>query len=163
MSKLQVKFICQECGAQYPRWTGRCQECGNWNTLTEEVLETAGPRKASTARSASVIEISKVDAGPATRFSTGISEFDQVLGGGVVPGSLILLGGDPGIGKSTIILQVAAKIKDTLYISGEESERQIQMRANRLGIKSGINLATETNIETVIATILSRKTTGSCD
>jgi DNA repair protein RadA/Sms len=125
--------------------------------MVEEVLESSGPRKASIARATKITEISNVEAGPTSRIKTDIPEFDQVLGGGIVPGSLILLGGDPGIGKSTIILQVASKIPDTLYISGEESERQIQMRADRLGIKKGIGLAAETNIDVVISTILSEK------
>lgn len=154
MAKTQVKFICTECGATYPRWMGRCEQCGNWNTLVEEIIETAGPRKASNAKAAKVTEISKVEKANASRIPTGVKEFDQVLGGGIVPGSLLLLGGDPGIGKSTLILQIASKIKNTLYISGEESERQIQMRAERLGIKSGLYLAAETNVDVAIATIL---------
>ena len=123
----------------------------------EEVLATSGPGKKNLAKPSKITAISDVESGSFGRTSVGIKEFDQVLGGGIVPGSLILLGGDPGIGKSTIILQVAANIKNTLYISGEESERQIQMRSERLGIKSGINLVAETNIETVIATILAEK------
>lgn len=157
MAKLQVKYICQECGATYPRWMGRCEQCGNWNTLLEEIIEKSGPRSPSNSKPTAITEISKVEMGTTQRIETKIPEFDQVLGGGIVPGSLILLGGDPGIGKSTIILQVAANIQDTLYISGEESERQIQMRANRLGIKSGINLGAETNIDVVISTILTEK------
>lgn len=158
MAKIQVKFVCQECGAQYPRWMGRCEQCGNWNTLAEEVLETSGSKKSnSNARASKVSDIAEIESGSIGRISTKIDEFDQVLGGGIVPGSLILLGGDPGIGKSTIVLETAAKIQGTLYISGEESERQIQMRASRLGINSGIKLLSETNIETVMATILAEK------
>lgn len=154
MSKTQVKFICTECGAAHSRWTGRCQECGNWNTLVEEIIETVGPGRASKARPAKITDISAVEKTNSARIPVGIVEFDQVLGGGIVPGSLILVGGDPGIGKSTIILQVAAKIQNTLYISGEESERQIQMRAERLGINSGLLLVSETNVDVAIATIL---------
>lgn len=165
MAKVQVKYICTDCGAQYPRWAGRCESCGNWNTIVEEVVETAGPRKASNAKAAAVTKLSDVEKLSTERIKSGISEVDQVIGGGIVPGSLILVGGDPGIGKSTIILQVASHIENTLYVSGEESERQIQMRASRLGLtsrqgsrqESGISLLSETNVETVIATILDQK------
>lgn len=157
MAKIQTKYICSDCGAQYPRWMGRCEQCGNWNTLVEELVETSGPKKASNAKSVPVTEISKVEKFSSPRLKTKINEFDQVLGGGIVPGSLVLLGGDPGIGKSTIILQVASGIPDTLYVSGEESERQIQMRAERLGVKNGLFLASETNIDSVIATIIEEK------
>lgn len=164
MAKLQVKYICQDCGSQYPRWMGRCEQCGNWNTLVEEVLETSANHKKvnSSARPSKVTEISEVDSSSNVRISSGISEFDQVLGGsdkgrGFVQGALVLLGGDPGIGKSTVILQIAANIENTLYISGEESEKQIQMRSERLGIKRGIKLASETNMDIAMATILAEK------
>jgi len=176
MSKVQVKYICQDCGAQYPRWMGRCEQCGAWNSIIEEVLETAAHKK-TTGRVSKVTKLSEVENGKVERISSKINEFDQVLGGGIVsgsegspsahstssgragivPGSLVLLGGDPGIGKSTLILQVASHISDTLYVSGEESERQIQMRANRLGIKNNISLLSETNVDNVIATILEAK------
>jgi DNA repair protein RadA/Sms len=133
---------------------GRCEACGNWNTLVEETIEVSGPKKTSSAKAVVVTEISQVEKGDNSRTSTQIKEFDQVLGGGIVPGSLILLGGDPGIGKSTLILEVASSVPGTLYISGEESERQIQMRAERLGVESGLLLASETNVDSAIATIL---------
>jgi DNA repair protein RadA/Sms len=136
---------------------GRCEGCGNWNTLVEETIEVAGPRKTSNAKAGKVTDISMVEKGDCSRTGTDIKEFDQVLGGGIVPGSLILLGGDPGIGKSTLILEVASSVPDTLYISGEESERQIQMRAERLGIKNGLLLASETNVDSAIATILAQR------
>lgn len=154
MAKVQIKFICTECGAQYPRWMGRCEQCGNWNTIAEEVTETANHRRASTAKPAQTVKLSETADEKTNRISTNIAEFNQVLGGGIVPGSLILVGGDPGIGKSTLVLQVASNIEGTLYISGEESERQIQMRAQRLGAKGGLLLLSETNIETIMATIL---------
>jgi DNA repair protein RadA/Sms len=157
MAKIQVKYICTECGAQYPRWTGRCDACGNWNTISEEVFESSGPRKSSSAKPVKVTNLSEVSDVKIERIASQIAEFDQVLGGGIVPGSLILVGGDPGIGKSTLILQVASKIENTLYISGEESERQIQMRAQRLGVKNGLKLLSETNIETIAATVLEQK------
>lgn len=154
MAKVQIKFICTECGAQYPRWMGRCERCGNWNTIAEEVTETANHRRVSTAKPAQTVKLSETADEKTNRISTNIAEFNQVLGGGIVQGSLILVGGDPGIGKSTLILQVASNIEGTLYISGEESERQIQMRAQRLGVKGGLLLLSETNIETIMATIL---------
>ncbi len=157
MAKLSVKYICTECGAQYPRWMGRCEQCGNWNTLIEEITEPSGPHKTSNAKAAKVTDIAGVEKDNLKRIESELLEFDQVLGGGIVPGSLILLGGDPGIGKSTLILQIASNISQTLYISGEESERQIQMRAERLNIKNGLLVLTETNIETVIATISAEK------
>lgn len=157
MAKNQIKFICTECGAQYPRWMGRCASCGNWNTLVEEIIEQVGPHKPSSAKSAQVTKLSEVENFKVDRIKSSTLEFDQVLGGGIVPGSLVLVGGDPGIGKSTLILQIASQIENTLYLSGEESEKQIQMRAERLGIKNGISLVSETNVETAIATILSEK------
>jgi len=157
MAKISVRYICTDCGAQYPRWMGRCEQCGNWNTLVEELIESSGPRKTPNAKAVSITDISNVEKNTFDRLSTKITEFDQVLGGGIVPGSLILLGGDPGIGKSTLILQVASGIAGTLYISGEESERQIQMRAERLGITKNLLLLSETNIDSVIATLINEK------
>jgi DNA repair protein RadA/Sms len=156
MSKPQVIFVCQECGAQHPRWMGRCTECGNWNTLVEE-LTSGGDAKKTNAKPASVTLLSEVKGFDKDRIKTGIDEFDQVLGGGIVPGSLVLVGGDPGIGKSTLILEAVSKIDRSLYISGEESNGQIQMRAQRLGITNGLSLLAETNIETIIATLLQEK------
>jgi DNA repair protein RadA/Sms len=159
MAKNQITYICTECGSQFPRWAGRCTECGNWNTLVEEIIEKSGARGTSKAKLAVITKLADVEKNKSDRIKSDLLEFDQVLGGGIVPGSLVLLGGDPGIGKSTLILQVASKVADTLYISGEESERQIQMRAERLGIKNGISLVAETNIESIIATVLSEKPT----
>lgn len=157
MAKPQIRYICTECGSQSPRWVGRCGECGSWNTLVEEIIELSGPHKKINAKSAEVTKLSDVQDFRIERIKSGALEFDQVLGGGIVPGSLVLLGGDPGIGKSTLILQVASRIPNTLYVSGEESERQIQMRAERLSIANGLSLVSETNIDTVIATILTEK------
>lgn len=156
MAKVQVKYICQDCGASYPRWMGRCEQCGAWNSIVEEVLETAIHKK-SAGKAAKVTKLLEVKNAKVERISSKINEFDQVIGGGIVPGSLVLVGGDPGIGKSTLILQVASQIDNALYVSGEESERQIQMRASRLGIKNGISLLSETNVDNVIATILDIK------
>ncbi|MDD3480768.1 MAG: DNA repair protein RadA [Patescibacteria group bacterium] len=157
MAKLKTTYVCTECGASYPRWMGKCESCGNWNTLAEEVIETKGSRAPSKATPAKTGKIGGDGSAISERFSTKISEVDQVLGGGIVPGSLILLGGDPGIGKSTLVLDMAASVGDVLYASGEESENQIRLRAERLGVKDGIALLSETNIETIIATILSEK------
>lgn len=157
MAKNQIIFVCTECGAQSPRWMGRCAECGKWNTIVEEVIAPSGSHKTSLSKPALVTKLSDVENFKIERITSDISEFDQVLGGGIVPGSLVLLGGDPGIGKSTLILQVASKISGTLYISGEESERQIQLRSQRLGVKNGLMLVSETSIETIISTIMSEK------
>lgn len=122
-----------------------------------EELVSASPHGAKNGRPIKVTEISQVASLSAERGKTSLPEFDQVLGGGIVPGSLILLGGDPGIGKSTLVLQIAAGIPGTLYISGEESERQIQLRAQRLGVTAGLSLASETNIEDILTTLKSLK------
>lgn len=156
MAKTEVKFVCTDCGAQYSRWMGRCQECGKWNTLVEEVIAISKEKHVS-AKKVAVSRLSEVGDEKSKRLETKIFEFDQVLGGGIVPGSLILVGGDPGIGKSTLILQAAAHLDGALYVSGEESPNQIKMRAKRLGIDNGIALLSETDIDTVIATLLAEK------
>lgn len=157
MAKTKTTYICQNCGSTYPRWMGKCETCGNWNTLVEEVISSGPGKISSSGKKVEVKKISEVSANESERIETKIKELDQVLGGGIVPGSLILIGGDPGIGKSTIILQVASKIVGTLYFSGEESDRQIQMRAKRLGAGDDILVASETNIENIIETIRSEK------
>jgi DNA repair protein RadA/Sms len=137
MAKTKTAFFCQHCGAQYPKWIGQCTSCKQWNTVVEEVLEKAdkpewkpveGPQRASRP-----LRISEIAADADLRIPTGDRELDQVLGGGLVPGSLTLIGGEPGIGKSTLMLQTALRMPlKTLYISGEESQRQIKMRAGRI-------------------------------
>ncbi len=153
-------FACQSCGAQAPKWLGRCSDCGAWNSFVEETVEKPG--KATERRSAAeplgggkATRYADVDAVVSTRFSSGISEFDRVLGGGIVPGSLVLLGGEPGIGKSTLLLQAAAAFaRDTgpvLYASGEESEHQVKMRGERLGVGDApLFLLAETCIERIL-------------
>jgi DNA repair protein RadA/Sms len=153
-------FSCQTCGAQAPKWLGRCPECGAWNSFVEEMIEKpgkAGERKGAAAPlgGGRATKYADVDAVVSTRFSSGISEFDRVLGGGIVPGSLVLLGGEPGIGKSTLLLQAAAAFaRDTgpvLYASGEESEHQVKMRGERLGVGDApLYLLAETCIERVL-------------
>src|SRR4029453_2778728 len=143
--KTRTVFACQECGAQSPKWLGRCPECGAWNSLVEgrQSPERAraggvGAPRYSLAAGAGPQLYADIDTVVAERITTGVAEFDRVLGGGVVPGSLVLLGGEPGIGKSTLLLQAAAHFGKTigpvLYSSGEESERQIKSRGERLGV-----------------------------
>ena len=139
MAKTKSFFFCSECGYQSSSWLGKCPECGKWNTFTEEVVQAA-KSPLVTAKSRSGITSTKpkliheVSTNETVRIPTGCAEFDRVLGGGIVPGSLLLLGGEPGIGKSTLLLQTALAIpgKRILYVSGEESEQQIKMRADRI-------------------------------
>ncbi len=140
MGKTKTAFFCQHCGAQSSKWVGKCPSCNEWNTYVEEVLEkpsagTSGYRKASTVSSRPK-RLDDISTGESPRYSTGISEFDRVLGGGIVAGSVMLIGGEPGIGKSTLMMQLALTAGNlrTLYVSGEESELQIKMRAERLGL-----------------------------
>lgn len=138
MAKVKSYFFCSECGYQSSSWLGKCPECGKWNTFSEEVVQAVKPASSSKLRSPLATStpkpISQVVAAETQRIPTGCAEFDRVLGGGIVPGSLILLGGEPGIGKSTLLLQTALNIpgRRILYVSGEESEQQIKMRADRL-------------------------------
>lgn len=156
-------FICDNCGAKSPKWQGRCSACGEWNTLSEQKLITGnGTKKASlNARAGSPVLLSEVDGSKQPRFDTGIAEFDLVLGGGIVPGSLVLLGGDPGIGKSTLALQLANHLategKQVLYVSGEESLGQIKMRNERLKTHSDLRVIPETDLETVAMTLIQEK------
>ncbi len=143
MSKIKTAFFCQNCGAQSPKWIGNCPSCREWNTYVEEVLQKpnekhTGYKKSSTALSARPKKLVDISTKEAPRYLTGIAEFDRVLGGGVVSGSVMLIGGEPGIGKSTLMLQLALKAKEvrSLYVTGEESEVQIKMRAERLGLNS---------------------------
>jgi DNA repair protein RadA/Sms len=159
MAKLKTQYVCQSCGTVASKWQGQCDGCGEWNTLSEEQPREVIPKGLKTT-SGRVIEFdslaSKIK--PEPRSSTNISEFDRVLGGGLVAGSAILLGGDPGIGKSTILMQMAAKValqnKSVAYISGEESITQLQLRAERLGLShASVQLASATNVGDIINTI----------
>jgi DNA repair protein RadA/Sms len=138
MAKTKTTFFCQHCGAQYAKWIGQCTSCRKWNTIVEEVIEKAAKTPdwkgdSEPQRSAVPLRLSEIDSDLEMRISTADRELDQVLGGGLVPGSLTLMGGEPGIGKSTLMLQTALKMPlKTLYISGEESQRQIKMRAERI-------------------------------
>ena len=161
--KTKTVFACQECGAQSSKWLGRCAECGAWNSLVEErpLPESAGPaveKRYSLAATAGPQLYANIDTVVSERLSTGIGEFDRVLGGGVVPGSLVLIGGEPGIGKSTLLLQAAAHFAQTvgsvLYSSGEESEHQIKSRGERLGIASApLYILAETCLERILEEI----------
>ena len=161
MTKPNTIFTCSHCGAQFQKWTGRCLECNKWGTV-EKSATALVEKKTDTIKNYSptkTTKLSEINDQNFTRFQTHISELDRVLGGGVVPGSLILLGGDPGIGKSTLALQLSAIFPNVIYFSGEESEQQIKMRASRLNIKSTtLRLASETNVETIISTALAEKT-----
>jgi DNA repair protein RadA/Sms len=142
MAKAKTNFFCQNCGHSSPKWEGKCSSCGEWNTYVEEVVSSKQasdtPKLGSAGKQYEIRSINEIEANPETRFSTPDMEFDRVLGGGLVPGSLTLIGGEPGIGKSTLLLQLALrwKGKKVLYISGEESEGQIKMRAERIGIRN---------------------------
>ena len=155
MAKIKTQFICQTCGAHSPKWLGRCPECSGWNTLVEEV-DKADVRPAWGSRSAQgkPIPLSEVRADSESRRLTGIQELDRVLGGGVVPGGLTLLGGDPGIGKSTLLLAALDRLAvhgPVLYVTGEESLRQTKMRAERLGVCSpNLSLFAETDAERIL-------------
>jgi DNA repair protein RadA/Sms len=171
MAKTRTVYRCTECGAEYAKWQGRCDTCGDWNTLVEE---TAAPKVAAVgggsarriggARAlgnggsiAVTPRLREVSGSEAKRWATGLREFDFVIGGGIVPGSMILIGGEPGIGKSTLLLQVAARLQETghatLYASGEESPLQVKLRADRLSGDAGdVQLLSETNLETILAT-----------
>ncbi|MBX2951337.1 MAG: DNA repair protein RadA [Leadbetterella sp.] len=142
MAKVKTSYFCQKCGYNSPKWLGRCPSCGEWNTLVEEVISTAEPERgkwrSSESSGAKPRLLSQINKAEKYRIITEDDEFNRVLGGGLVPGSLTLIGGEPGIGKSTLMLQLALSLKDynVLYISGEESEQQIKMRAERLPLHS---------------------------
>jgi DNA repair protein RadA/Sms len=162
MSRKALSFVCQNCGAAYGRWQGKCESCGEWNTLAEESAEAplgkAGPGKAAGRGRAFALQSLAGETHDAPRLATGISEFDRVTGGGLVRGSVLLLGGDPGIGKSTLLVQVAAALakrkQRTVYISGEEAVAQVRLRAERLSLAGEkVELAAETSVEDIIATL----------
>ncbi len=164
MSKIKHTYACKECGASAAKWSGQCSDCGEWNTLTEVVINVASnSRFQNYAGSSESTVVSLVDVPVTTevRINSGLEELDRVLGGGLVAGSVILIGGDPGIGKSTVLLQACAHLSlkhDVLYITGEESLQQVKLRAQRLGLEQlDLNLITETNIETILAVAQQQK------
>ncbi|MBS1170293.1 MAG: radA [Burkholderiaceae bacterium] len=165
MAKAKTNFTCTECGSVSSKWAGQCPACGQWNTLVETVIEAGGNRYSNSpqglAQSAPVQSLSEIEAADVPRFSTGIEEFDRVLGGGLVAGGVVLIGGDPGIGKSTLLLQALAslsKVMDVLYVSGEESGAQIALRAKRLGIDAkNLKLQAEIQLEKILGTLATQK------
>lgn len=159
-AKQKTIYCCTDCGGETANWAGKCPSCGAWNTLVEVKLDSSNARGKSAARAfraaPTAKKISELDTTEELRFSTGISEFDRVLGGGAVQGALVLVGGAPGIGKSTLLLQMCGKVgnRRILYITGEESERQLKLRAVRLGVDGGeIYVLAETDIDSIISGI----------
>ncbi len=155
MAKQRTIFACQKCGAQSPRWIGRCPECGDWNTYAEEVEESFPESNICMSTESAPQKLSDITAQEGQHVPTGIAEFDRALGSGYIPGGVSLIGGDPGIGKSTIVMQALAKVadcgKEVLYVSGEESAAQIKLRADRMELKgSGFAVLTENNVERII-------------
>ena len=146
MSKVKTTFFCQKCGTPHPKWQGQCNGCKEWNTLVEEVIEKPKDKgwiepKALKTKGSQPIRIQEIDTEREPRTSTNDSELNRVLGGGLVPGSVTLLGGEPGIGKSSLLLQISLKIGGkVLYVSGEESQKQIKLRAERIEHKTKIVL-----------------------
>ncbi|MBI1392264.1 MAG: DNA repair protein RadA [Alphaproteobacteria bacterium] len=162
MARQSNSFVCQSCGATYPKWTGRCDACGEWNSLEEETATAApaGAHGVDGGANGRALELSGLDAATdeAPRRLTGNKEFDRACGGGLVPGSALLIGGDPGVGKSTLLLQVAAGAANAgarvVYVSGEEAIAQISMRASRLGLsKANVGLAAATSLRDILATL----------
>ncbi len=163
MAKLKTKFVCQNCGASYPKWSGRCENCGEWNTLLEQTPESTGKsavsKSANSGRILSTQNIESISSGKKQpRISTGINDLDSVLGGGILPAGVVLIAGQPGIGKSTLLMQVSgeiAKSTPVLYVSGEESAEQVALRAARLGANnsSQLRFASSTSADDIAATI----------
>lgn len=161
MSKLKTTFFCQNCGAQYAKWQGQCNSCKEWNTIAEEIIQKEEktswkPTTTETKRVSKPLKIKEIDSTQEVRMNTTDGELNRVLGGGIVPGSLILLGGEPGIGKSTLLLQISLKLPyKTLYVSGEESQKQIKMRAERINPNSeNCLILTETKTQNIFRHIV---------
>ncbi len=166
MAKAKTQYVCTECGGISAKWAGQCPSCGQWNTLVESVVEQGGGNRYSgqyqgLAQTSPVLSLADIDAIDVPRFGTGIDEFDRVLGGGLVAGGVVLIGGDPGIGKSTLLLQALAniaRVKKTLYVSGEESGAQIALRAKRLALEAkDLKLQAEIQLEKILNTLAEHK------
>lgn len=155
MAKNRIKYICTSCGFESLKWIGKCPECDTWNSFTEEIVESGKKSAHKNPGTGNIFRINEVTANEEERIKTGIKEFDRVLGGGIVPGSVILLAGDPGIGKSTLAMQVSANLSSTvLYVTGEESVKQVKLRALRLKVRSdNFLIQSETNLNSIIAGI----------
>ena len=161
MARAKSLFVCQDCGATHPKWAGQCEGCGAWNTLNEEQISDSAPKGLSSGKGSKInfVGLQGSEACP-PRLPSGIPEFDRVCGGGLVPGSALLVGGDPGIGKSTLLLQVTAAVAKAkpqarcIYISGEEAVDQVRMRADRLGLSDApVDLASATSVRDIIASL----------
>jgi DNA repair protein RadA/Sms len=165
VAKLRAQFVCSECGGSTPKWQGQCPHCNAWNSLTESVIEaTSTNRFSALAPSSTVLSLGEVNAREVPRMSSGIEEFDRVLGGGLVEAGVVLIGGDPGIGKSTLLLQSLAAMtsqappRKVLYVSGEESVAQVALRAQRLGIDARhVRLLAEISLERILAVLVREK------
>ena len=161
MAKLKTRYVCQACGSEHHRWQGQCPDCAEWNTLVQEAsAQTVFSAKHDLSSGGRAVELVGLDAVVALpdRMQTGIAEFDRAIGGGIVPGSAMLLGGDPGIGKSTLLLQVAAKLaasgRQVIYVSGEEAADQVRLRAIRLGLGGApVQLAAATSVRDILTTV----------
>lgn len=166
MSKVKTIFVCQECGNDSPRWMGQCPACNSWNTLVEErqhsIKHSARPVASTNHLGSKALTLDEVQSGAETRFVTGNAELDRVLGGGIVQGSVVLVAGDPGIGKSTLMTELGALVPDSkvLYVTGEESPGQVKMRAERMGVRSNnFMMLAETEVESIIRCVLDEKPT----
>ncbi len=161
MAKPKTVYVCTECGGESLKWQGQCAHCGQWNTLVEGMAEKSPARYQGLAEPTKVARLADIDAAETPRRSTGVGELDRVLGGGLVPGAVVLLGGDPGIGKSTLLLQALSAMSanaSTLYVSGEESAQQIALRARRLAVDAGnVAMLAEIQLERVISVLNARK------
>ena len=156
MASTKKIYSCNNCGAKYPKWMGQCSQCGEWNTVDEEIIQSKKKSEPNIILNKSKLkEIKEIDAETTERIKIGDNELNRVLGGGIVPGSVILISGEPGIGKSTLILQISISIKrKVLYISGEESQQQIKLRANRISKNQNeCYILTETNLELILKSI----------
>ena len=160
MAKVKSVYICSECGYESPKWYGKCPSCGEWNTMNEEIREAVKAAPKNTVSAASYmppVQVKEISTTDEIRYRTGLNELDRVMGGGIVKGSLVLLGGDPGIGKSTILLQICEHLGrelKILYVSGEESKRQLKLRADRLDVNSeNLYILTQTDVELICESI----------
>lgn len=155
MARVKIVYACESCGAQHLKWQGQCPDCGAWNSLTEQRQVPERSQRTQYAGNVQIARLPTLDLGQASRIETGLTEFDRVLGGGLVPGSVVLIGGDPGIGKSTLLLRVLAEISESVpvcYVTGEESVEQIGLRARRLGVgQAPVQLLAETQVEGIIS------------
>lgn len=166
MAKKSSQYICQSCGAVHSKWNGQCSECNEWNSIAEEIVEASIPKGLGASKTGSALPIVglKGEQDKKPRVKTGIDEFDRVIGGGLVPGAALLIGGDPGIGKSTLLLQVVcalSKHMNCLYVSGEEAVDQVRMRADRLGLAdAAVSLASATSVRNIVKTMEDRNETS---